>query len=273
MTELKDKIEAYIEIAVKASLKAGDEILKIYGTDDFNIEKKKDDSPLTLADKKAHEIIMEYLKETDIPVLSEEGKGINYEERKNWALMWLVDPIDGTKEFIKRNGEFTVNIALIREGTPIAGVIYVPVNKDLYFANCLSSDSYKSENISIKDIDNNLSAFKAKSDKLPLVDETDVYTVVGSRSHMNNDTREFIEELKKEHKEIDIMSRGSSLKICMIAEGRADVYPRFAPTMEWDTGAGHAIAVAAGKTVLQKESRKPLVYNKEDLLNPHFIIE
>jgi 3'(2'), 5'-bisphosphate nucleotidase len=258
-----------LSLAIKASLLAGKEILKVYNSDDFEIKIKSDNSPLTLADKKAHEIIVEILKESNIPVLSEEGKSIPFEERKKWDLYWLVDPLDGTKEFIKRNGEFTVNVALIENGTPILGVIYVPVTKDLYFSDS-TNGAFKAVNA---DSETELNLLKQFSVKLPFFSETEIYTVVGSRSHMNTETEKFIETLKTKHDEIDFMSKGSSLKICMVAEGIANIYPRFAPTMEWDTAAGHAIALGSGCTVTQIDEKTLVVYNKEDLLNPWFIIK
>lgn len=180
-----------------------------------------------------------------------------------------MDPLDGTKEFIKRNGEFTVNIALIKNGNPILGVIYVPVTKDLYFSDN-NNGAFKAVNA---DSETGLNLLKQFSIKLPFFSETETYTVVGSRSHMNLETEKFIETLKAKHGEIDFMSKGSSLKICMVAEGIANIYPRFAPTMEWDTAAGHAIALGSGCTVTQTDEKTHVVYNKEDLLNPWFIIK
>ncbi len=258
-----------IELAIKASLLAGNEILKVYNTDDFEIKIKSDNSPLTLADQKAHKVIVDILKETNIPVLSEEGKNIAFEERSKWDYYWLVDPLDGTKEFIKRNGEFTVNIALIHNQTPVAGVIYVPVTRDLYFSEN-ELGAFKVINV---DFQSEPKQVMTQGFKLPFVENNEVFTVVGSRSHMSSETENFIAELKKEHGELDFMSKGSSLKICMVAEGLANIYPRFAPTMEWDTAAGHAIAIGAGCMVTQADEKTPVVYNKKDLLNPWFIIK
>ncbi len=258
-----------IELAIKASLIAGNEILKVYNTDDFEIKIKSDNSPLTIADKKAHKVIVDILKDTNIPVLSEEGKNIAYEERSKWDYYWLVDPLDGTKEFIKRNGEFTVNIALIHNKAPVVGVIYVPVTRDLYFSEN-EIGAFKVINV---DSESDINLVMTQGFKLPFIEENEVFTVVGSRSHMNSETEDFIAKLKKEHGELEFMSKGSSLKICMVAEGLANIYPRFAPTMEWDTAAGHAIAIGAGCTVTQSDERLPLIYNKEDLLNPWFIVK
>lgn len=259
-------------ISIKAALKAGEEILKIYNSKDFDIKIKSDNSPLTTADKNAHKIIVENLSKTNIPILSEEGKHILYSERSKWKRYWLVDPMDGTKEFIKRNGEFTVNIALIEKDTPVLGVIYVPVTKDLYFG-ALNIGSYKAINQDLESFVSDMNTLMQVSFKLPFIIDNDHYTVVGSRSHMNQETENFIAKLKNEHGEIDFISKGSSLKICMVAEGLANIYPRFAPTMEWDTGAGHAIALNAGCTVTQADEKTPVVYNKEDLLNPWFIVK
>lgn len=258
-----------LNTAIQASIKAGKEILRIYDTD-FNVEYKKDESPLTIADKNANEIIMSFLKNTGISVLSEEGRSISYEERKNWQKLWIVDPLDGTKEFIKRNGEFTVNIALIEEGVPVLGVVYVPVTDELYFGD-LKSGAFKLLKASSLSY---LDSWLEKATQLPLKTELNrPFTVVASRSHLNNETSSFIEELKKKHNKLQIISRGSSLKICMIAEGKADVYPRFAPTSEWDTAAGHAVVKAMGGKVIQSENRNDeLKYNKEDILNPWFIV-
>jgi 3'(2'), 5'-bisphosphate nucleotidase len=259
-----------LNTAIVASIKAGKEILKIYNTD-FKVEYKEDESPLTIADKNANEVIMSFLKSTGIPVLSEEGRSIPYEERKNWSLLWIVDPLDGTKEFVKRNDEFTVNIALIEEGVPVLGVVYVPVTDELYFGD-LNSGAYKLLNASL--VYSSFDNWINKADKLPIKHNNDnKFTVVASRSHLTKETSNFIDELKKEHDDVQIISRGSSLKICMIAEGKADVYPRFAPTSEWDTAAGHAVVKAMGGKILQAENNnEELKYNKKDILNPWFIV-
>ena len=256
-------------LAIKAALFAGKEILDVYSSDDFEIKLKSDDSPLTIADQLAHETIINILKETSIPILSEEGKNIPFEERQDWEYYWLVDPLDGTKEFIKRNGEFTVNIALIKKDTPVLGVIYVPVTKDLYFSEN-EMGAFKAINI---DAETDINQLTTLSFKLPFFTDNEIFTVVGSRSHMNSETEEFIANLKAKHGIVDFISKGSSLKICMVAEGLANIYPRFAPTMEWDIAAGHAIALGAGCTVTQADEKTPLIYNKSDLLNPWFIVK
>jgi len=255
-------------LAIEASLKAGKEILKVYHSDDFDVKIKSDNSPLTLADQNAHNVIAEILQKSELPILSEEGKNIPFEERKQWERYWLVDPLDGTKEFIKRNGEFTVNIALIENGTPVLGVIYVPVTKDLYFGD-KEKGSYKTVNA---DKDADIKMLTQFAFKLPFFQGNEIYTVVGSKSHMNEETEAFIYKLKQEKGGIDFISKGSSLKICMVAEGIADIYPRFGPTMEWDTAAGHAIALYSGCKITQQDEKTPLSYNKKELLNPWFIV-
>ena len=184
-----------------------------------------------------------------------------------------MDPLDGTKEFIKRNGEFTVNIAYVKNGTPEAGVIYIPVKKELYFAD-KEFGAYKVSEISSLAEDMTLDKLMAQGVRLPYTTESErPFTIVASRSHLSPETEAYIEEMKQKHSRIEIASKGSSLKLCLIAEGKADVYPRFAPTMEWDTAAGHAIIRATGKEVWQADTRRPLQYNKTDLLNPWFIAE
>ena len=246
----------WLNIAKEAAIKAGDKILQIYGNE-FSVSYKEDKSPLTIADQKANDIIESYLLKTNIPILSEEGKLTEYKDRKNWKLLWIVDPLDGTKEFVKRNGEFTVNIALVKNGKPILGVIFVPVKGWLY---------YGSSNGSFREINE-------KKVKLPLDKKSTNFKVVGSRSHQSPETKEYFEDIKKRKKNVEIVSMGSSLKICLVAEGSADVYPRFAPTMEWDTAAGHAIAKYAGKKLIDLQTKQEMMYNRLRLTNNWFIVE
>ena len=250
-------LKTNLELSIKAAIEGGEEILKIYDSE-FDVAYKEDQSPLTEADKNAHLAIVKYLDNTTIPVLSEEGRSISYEERKDWNLLWIVDPLDGTKEFVKRNGEFTVNIALIENGIPIMGVIYVPVTGVLYYG-AKEIGSFKKEN--------------GELTQLPIEKKTTTYTAVGSRSHNSPETEAFFDELRAKHGDIEIVSMGSSLKICLVAEGVAEVYPRFAPTMEWDTAAGHAIAKYAGKILKDVKTNQEMVYNRPELLNNHFIVE
>lgn len=263
-------MQALLDSAIAGSLAGGKEILEVYSSD-IAVEMKDDKSPLTLADKNAHNAIMAHLEGTGLPVLSEEGRSIQYEERAQWGRFWMVDPLDGTKEFIKRNGEFTVNIALVEDGIPVAGVIYVPVKKEL-FVGIQGEGAWKVEGLEA-DAKTDLEEVKMSGMTLPTGGGDRPFRVVGSRSHMSPETEEFIDGLKKKHGEIDIVSMGSSLKICLVAEGVADVYPRFAPTMEWDTAAGHGIALGAGCQVIDRDSGEPMRYNKEDLLNNWFVVE
>lgn len=253
-----------IHLAVKASLEAGEEIMKIYSTADFGVEMKSDNSPLTIADRASHKVIMRYLNDTVIPILSEEGDEVTaYEERKNWKQVWIVDPLDGTKEFIKRNGEFTVNIALVEDGTPVFGVIYAPALDVLYYS-IPGDGGYVYHSPIFEKLDEN-------SEKLPSEILPDTFTIVGSRSHSSPETEAYIEEMKAKHGEVDFAASGSSLKFCLLAEGKAHSYPRFAPTMEWDTAAGHAILEASGGKVVTWPDQKPLRYNREELRNPSFL--
>jgi 3'(2'), 5'-bisphosphate nucleotidase len=231
--------------------------MEVYGTTDFGTELKADESPVTAADRRAHEVIAEHLSATGLPVLSEEGTLLPYEQRVAWAYYWLVDPLDGTKEFISRNGEFTVNIALMHRGTPVAGVIYIPCTDTLY----------------VGDADNGV--FK-NGKQLPRLSQRvgldellkrDEVVVVASRSHLSPETADFIRQFSH----VQLTTMGSSLKFMLLAEGKADIYPRMAPTMEWDTAAAHAILNAANRGVYQVDLDSELVYNKSSLKNPSFI--
>ncbi len=264
------KNEEYSTLLIETALKAGEAIMHIYTTD-FNVEYKTDRSPITQADQQAHRIISKELLKTDYPLLSEEGKNIPWTVRKNWNTFWLVDPLDGTKEFIKKNGEFTVNIALIEQGLPVMGIVYAPV-PDIIYIGEVHSGAYKIEKASEKGCrDWSFSGCSEFVKKLPLQGKTNPYRIVASRSHISPETKAYIEEQRRKYGNIEIVSKGSSLKLCMIAEGRADVYPRFGPTMEWDTAAGHAVVRASGAKVVQTGADEELVYNKERLLNPWFI--
>jgi 3'(2'), 5'-bisphosphate nucleotidase len=263
MDRLKN-IQEYIALAVQAAIAAGDEILDVYYNEDFELETKADNSPITIADKRANWAITKFLSETGLPILSEEGSILEYQERKTWELFWLVDPLDGTKEFVKRNDEFTVNIALIDRNTPIGGVVYVPVTHTLYHA--CESGSFKAQVEDGQIVGDTI-------EQLPLKNVKENFVVAGSRSHMSKETEDFIQSLDTSGKMIEMKSKGSSLKICMVAECIADIYPRLAPTMEWDTAAGHAIVKFAGKEIYQFENNQPVVYNKENLLNPWFVVK
>jgi 3'(2'), 5'-bisphosphate nucleotidase len=257
-----------LSVAIQASIEAGKAIMKVYEKK-IEVEIKSDSSPLTQADKNANDVINNYLIDTHIPIISEENKQLDYSQRKDWKYCWIVDPLDGTKEFIKRNGEFTVNIALIKNGTPLLGVIYVPVSKTLYYTLEDASKSYKidleNEKVSLDYI------FKNSIEIKPSENNNGLIRIVGSRSHLNEATKEFISNIEN-NKKTEIVSKGSSLKFCLVAEGTADVYPRFAPTMEWDTAAGQAICQAVGVKVVDNNTNLSLKYNKENLLNPNFLV-
>ncbi len=262
-------INEHLIIAIKASLEAGEAIMKVYDTA-FDVELKEDNSPITEADKEANKIISSHLLATNIPIISEESRQTDFQIRKNWTSCWVVDPVDGTKEFVKRNGEFTVNIALVSNQKPILGVIYVPATKVLYVADTTKGIAFKailkSHRTSINEVLELLQPLQSRTKDGNLV------RVVGSRSHMSSETVDYIESLKSTGKTVEIVSKGSSLKFCLLAEGLADVYPRFAPTMEWDTAAGQAICNAVGIDVMSQQTSEQLLYNKENLLNPWFLV-
>jgi 3'(2'), 5'-bisphosphate nucleotidase len=258
-----------LKTAIIAALEAGKAILEIYHSGEFEEESKTDKSPLTKADIASHNKIVSYLTKTEIPVLSEEGKSISYEERKGWKRLWIVDPIDGTKEFIKRNGEFTVNIALIEDQHPLIGVIFVPVSGVLYF----SSTEIGAFKVAINLEDYNLEEIVSKANKLPLQREDDTFTIVASRSHMSAETEDYVQEKRDIHGAVNLISKGSSLKLCMVAEGTADCYPRFAPTMEWDTAAGQAICEHSGFQVIDWKTKENMLYNRKELLNNWFLVK
>ena len=245
-----------IQDIVTIAKEAGNAIMQVY-KQDFEVEYKKDNSPLTLADKKANDIIEDSLNQLSVnfPILSEEGKEAPYKDRKHWEYFWLIDPLDGTKEFVKKNGEFTVNIALIYKDTPVLGVVYAPALGVCYWA--------KQDEGAFKD-----------GQKLPLKIENqrNTYKIVASRSHMSDETQAFIDAIDTD-KEKELISIGSSLKICLVAEGEADIYPRLGPTTEWDTGAAHAIIQESGKSIKSYVNFQYLefLYNKKKLLNCNFV--
>jgi 3'(2'), 5'-bisphosphate nucleotidase len=277
-------LQPYLLKSIQAAIAAGKAINDVYHSEDFGVEYKSDKSPLTLADQKSHEIIMGVLTGFEFPILSEEGKDMPYAQRKNWACFWVVDPLDGTKEFIKRNGEFTVNIALVENNRPILGTIFVPDRNTLYFA-AQGMGAYKLKDGPFNDLhdaaaDSNepardmLTQIIEQSSRLPMkYSRQAALTIVGSRSHKTAELEAYVEEKRKTCGEVNFISAGSSLKICLVAEGRADIYPRLGPTMEWDTAAGQAIAEVSGAVVHQYETSTPLEYNKENLLNPWFIVQ
>jgi len=268
-SEIQNKIRQDYLVAIQASVKAGLEILRIYESGDFQIELKDDDSPVTMADKLANKIIIDHLEPTGIPIISEENIEIEYSERKKWDSCWIVDPLDGTKEFIKKSGEFTVNIALVKNNEPVFGVIYIPVSKELYFGDVVDGKSFKMI------VDDNLEEENVlrNAEKIFPGDVGGTIHIAGSRSHINEQTLRFIEGIKEEYsQEVKVIPKGSSLKFCLMAEGLIDVYPRLGPTMEWDTAAGHAICKAVGLKVVDKQTDKEMVYNRKNLLNNSFIV-
>jgi 3'(2'), 5'-bisphosphate nucleotidase len=254
-------------VAIEAALVAGEKILDVYSQPDFDVRIKSDDSPLTDADLKSHHVIEEYLRQTAIPILSEEGKELSYDERKAWQSLWIVDPLDGTKEFVNRNGEFTVNIALVREGVPVLGVVYAPYLRQLYYG---SDEGAFFADLGGEDVRINkedvLSSKVALPGSLPKT-----YTVVASKSHFSEATREFVNQLETKVGEVSFVSVGSSLKLCMVAAGKAHLYPRLGPTMEWDTAAGQAVLNAAGGALVDMGTKHEMVYNRKNLLNNSFV--
>lgn len=249
-----------ISLAKDAAILAGKKIMDIYNaSEEIGFESKNDNSPLTIADKKSHTTIIDILSKTNINILSEESETIDYEVRKNWDEYWLIDPLDGTKEFIKKNGEFTVNIALIKNNIPFIGIVFCPVNKILYW-NDAKKNVYKKK----------LGQDAKRLNKRKTIDEKSKnLRIVVSRSHLNKDTNNYINKLNNPK----LISCGSSLKFLYIADNKADIYPRFGPTMEWDTAAAHSILKSLDIMVMNLEDKKELSYNKKNLLNPYFLIK
>jgi 3'(2'), 5'-bisphosphate nucleotidase len=284
----QQSLEPCLTRALAAAHRAGTAILEIYDSGrDVDLEIKADDSPLTLADRTSHDIISGLLAAPagSLPLLSEEGKAIPYEQRKGWTRFWLVDPLDGTREFVGRNGEFTVNIALIQDGRPVLGVVYVPVTGMMYFAaegagawrvrvghgGDVSEDFFHGVSGGAS-IDALVRAAHPLPDESAARKAAGKHVVVASRSHMNHETEEYIAALERRHSGVELISAGSSLKLCLVAEGSARCYPRLGPTMEWATAAAHAVVNGAGKRVAVFDSDEELRYNKENLLNPWFVV-
>ena len=254
--------DTLLDNVVNIALAAGQEILAVYNqAGDIAVSTKADDSPLTEADRRAHTLIVEQLITLDnqIPVLSEESESVSSKERNSWERYWLVDPLDGTKEFVKRNGEFTVNIALIEKGQATLGVVHVPV-LDTTYVGKLGLGAWKSSKAGIKQI-------KCSSIESP----TQLIRVVASRSHRGELVDDLLQLIKERFGETEVVSMGSSLKICLLAEGAADIYPRLAPTCEWDTAAAHAVVAAAGGEIVDTNFQTLRYNQKKELLNPHFI--
>ena len=254
-------LNQWIQIAKKAAIDAGKSILEIYESGKFETEIKDNLSPVTRADKSAHEIITLSLNHTGLPILSEEGMKVDLIERKSWEYFWLIDPLDGTKEFIHQNGEFTVNIALMKNNLPVAGVIYRPCTDTLYTGSA-QKGIYKTEGQ--KTIE--FLPLKKRKTFNELLGKEGV-RVVASRSHPSVETQSFI----KRFKNAEVMTKGSSLKFMLLLENKADIYPRFGTTMEWDTAAAHAILKVSNRGVYHTDLTSELTYNKSDLGNPFFI--
>jgi 3'(2'), 5'-bisphosphate nucleotidase len=268
----EDVYSGLLKLAVNAALQAGDEILRIYNTD-FQVETKSDNTPVTLADRTSGNRITNILSAAGIPVISEEETVPPYSVRRNWPRVWIVDPLDGTKEYVKRNGEFAINIALVEDGRPVVGVIYAPVVHDIWFA-ARGIGAYKiTQNdliveLTKKNLSENLFTFARR---LPLQRLPAGYTVVASRSHLSSEVSLRIGDLERKVGEVDLITVGSSIKQCWVAEGKAHEYPRYGKTMEWDTAAGQCILEEAGGRLVNAETMEPLRYNKENMLNSYFI--
>ena len=256
------KIPKILDSMIAAAKAAGEEVRRIYLDDNFEVEIKSDNSPLTIADKEAHRIICERLKSDfpTLPILSEESENLSFKERKYWTSFFLVDPLDGTKEFIKRNGEFTINIALIHGTEPVAGVVYVPVNRKLYYGDTRSCSSFLEFEGNKKRL-----ATRNLSKEVPI-------TIVASRRHGQKKLEAFLKTADELFPNVNVINMGSSIKLCLLAEGRADFYPRLAPTCEWDTAASHAIVRASGGDVLDLNLESLRYNTKDDHLNPSFVV-
>lgn len=271
---ITDDIRAYLlPRAFNAAVRAGAEIMNVYsGSDDYSIEVKSDHTPITIADRLAHEAIKATLGETRIPILSEEGREMLYDERRNWELFWLVDPLDGTVEFIKRNNEFTVNIALMSEGVPVFAVVYVPYLAKVYVAN-KGVGSFRIEGVApSSDADYTYDQICSMRQPLPLAanSERKNFRVAVSRSHQTPETFERIEALRAKYPSLEVVEQGSTYKFCLLAEGTIDYYPRTTHTYEWDTAAAELILSEAGGSTRSLPEGEPLRYNKVDLQNPWF---
>ncbi|MBN2778746.1 MAG: 3'(2'),5'-bisphosphate nucleotidase CysQ [Bacteroidales bacterium] len=251
-------MQNYKEILVPLALKAGDEILK-YFCKDYITEYKTDNSPVTIADISANKIIISGLEQTKLEIVSEESRLIDFERRKNLSEYWLVDPLDGTKQFVNNENEFTVNIALIKNNSPVEGVVYAPALKKLYYGNI-------SEGAFLYDYNGS----EVTVQKLLLKSATG-FRVIASKSHMNKGTESFINELKANISDLCLFNVGSSLKFCSIAEGQTHIYPRIGAISEWDIAAGHAVLRSAGGRVINVMTGNEVVYNSESLRTPDFI--
>jgi len=272
------ELRELLGLALRAAGRAGREILGVY-SGPFAVDSKQDQTPITEADRRAHQAIAEELRAgSPYPLLSEEGPQTPYAERRRWRRFWLVDPLDGTKEFVKRNGEFTVNIALIQRGRPVLGVVYAPASGLLYFA-ARGVGARKAEGLSpgpeleratrsARELPRRPSTFPGR---IPSRPRKARLTVMASRSHTSPQWLSYLEQLRQVYAEVEVLSLGSALKSCLVAEGRADLYLRFGRTMEWDTAAAQAVLEAVGRHMRAYPARRTLRYNKESLANPAFL--
>lgn len=269
----KEQKEFLLPKAYNAALRAGAAILEVYlGDEEVSVDIKKDNTPITIADRKAHSVIREYLGQTRVPLLSEEGREMLYAERKDWDLFWMVDPLDGTKEFIKGNGEFTVNIALMVDNKPAFGVVYVPYKEKMYFSDP-DMGSFRTCGLKADaEAEYTYEQLFGSVELLPVTSQrnTPIHMAI-SRSHNTDETFEHVEKMKKRFPDLRVTQQGSSYKLCLLAEGSVDYYIRTSDTYEWDTAAGEAVLSRAGGKLLSLPGHKPLQYNKESLLNPHFV--
>lgn len=268
----KPQKEYLLPKAYNAAIRAGAAILEIYTSGDcIEVDIKEDMTPITLADRRAHSIIREYLGQTRIPLLSEEGREMLYAERKDWDLFWMVDPLDGTVEFLKGNGEFTVNIALMADNRPAFGVIYVPYKGIIYFCD-EELGAFRASVEADGSAEYTYESIIREVEILPVTSGRNIpLKIAVSRSHRNEATDRHLEEVLKNHPGAEIVEQGSSYKLCLLAEGSVDYYPRTSDTYEWDTAAGEAILDMAGGRIYALEGSRRLQYNKESLINPHFV--
>jgi 3'(2'), 5'-bisphosphate nucleotidase len=263
-------LPALLQLAIQAAIQGGEEILRIYETD-FKVETKSDNTPVTAADKASGKAIAAVLYPSAIPVISEEESVPPFEERHSFDRVWIVDPLDGTKEYVKRNGEFAVNVALVENKRPIIGIIYAPILKSLYFA-AKGFGSYKITEVDLLRIKNaSLDDILKTAIRLPTEQLPAVYTVIASRSHLSREINEHVGKLKRLYGEVNMLNIGSSIKQCWVAEGKAHEYVRYGLTMEWDTAAGQCILEEAGSQLIDLVTGMAMVYNKEDLRNNYFI--
>ncbi len=265
-----EELNIIFDSLVSICAHAGELILDVYSRE-FPVEMKEDNSPLTQADRASHEYICSKLETIKvdgriIPLISEEGEIAPHEKRRNWDYYWLIDPLDGTKEFVKKNGEFTVNIALMKNSRPYAGIVYVPVTGAVYYG----SEPTGSFRAAVKD-GKSVNAIQLPDESINRRD--DVLVAAGSRSHRSEDFDKFVNEWAsdKGYSSVEVITAGSSLKFCMIAEGAADIYPRFSPTMEWDTAAAHAVVEGAGRSCTSLDGSE-FPYNKQSLKNGGFLV-